>query len=171
MFYMSLGWRGHTRNRGRPRTRWRDDFDSFLKYWHRSKRGSVEVNGEGLRPTTDIQRLKLKLWGRKIHLSNAQKFLELYSLLYKNFNAFSSVKFRILLLWLINSLSGGYDFVVLRAPDGRTHLCGQLLDPLVTTLHPLKEKNLKLQVYKPPQLIIGPSTRKQQQNPIISPRL
>ena len=25
---------GHTRNQGRPRTRWRDDLDSFLKYWH-----------------------------------------------------------------------------------------------------------------------------------------
>ena len=131
----------------------------------------MEVNGEGLRPTTDIQPLKLKLWGRKIHFSNAQKFLELYSLLYKNFNAFSSVKFCILLLWLINSLSGGYDVVVLRAPDERTHLCGQLLDPLVSILHPLKEENLKLHFYKPPQLIIGPSTCKQQQNPIISPRL
>ena len=26
--------RGHTRNRGRPRTRWRNDLDSFLKLWH-----------------------------------------------------------------------------------------------------------------------------------------
>ena len=58
--------------------------------------------------------------------------------------AFTSVKFRILLLWLIDSLTGGYDVVVPRAPDGRTHLCGQLLVPLLTILHPLKEENLKL---------------------------
>ena len=44
--------RGRTRNRGRPTTRWRDDLDSSVKHWH-------HVNGEGLCPTTDIQRLKL----------------------------------------------------------------------------------------------------------------
>ena len=27
--------RGHTRNKGRPKFRWRDDLDKFRKYWHR----------------------------------------------------------------------------------------------------------------------------------------
>ena len=26
--------RGHTRNRGRQKTRWRDDLDKFKKFWH-----------------------------------------------------------------------------------------------------------------------------------------
>ena len=44
------------RNRGRPRTTWKDGSDSFVEHWHCVARGPVEVNGEGLRrPTTDIQ--------------------------------------------------------------------------------------------------------------------
>ena len=27
--------RGHTRNKGRPKFRWRDDLDKFCKHWHR----------------------------------------------------------------------------------------------------------------------------------------
>ena len=27
--------RGHTRNKGRPKFRWRDDLDKFRKHWHR----------------------------------------------------------------------------------------------------------------------------------------
>ena len=50
---------GHTTNRGRPRTRWKDGSVSFVEHWHRVARGPVEVSVEGLRrPTTDIQRLK-----------------------------------------------------------------------------------------------------------------
>ena len=52
--------RGHTTNRGRPRTRLKDGSVSFVEHWHCVARGPVEVNGEGLRrPTTDIKRLKL----------------------------------------------------------------------------------------------------------------
>ena len=52
---------GYTRNQERPRTRWRDDLESFVKHWHRVAQNvvPVEVSGEGPRPTTDIQRLKL----------------------------------------------------------------------------------------------------------------
>ena len=34
--------RGHTTNRGRPRTRWRDDLDSFLKHWRRVAQNVVQ---------------------------------------------------------------------------------------------------------------------------------
>ena len=52
---------GHTRNQDRPRTTWRDDLESFVKHCHRVAQNvvPVEVGGEGPRPTTDIQRLKL----------------------------------------------------------------------------------------------------------------
>ena len=50
---------------------------------------------------------------------------------------------------LFPSLIGGYDAVVQRAPVRETHLCGQLLDPLLTILHPLKEENRKLLVISP----------------------
>ena len=45
---------GHTRKQGRPRTRWRDDLDSFGKTLTLCsvKQGPVEVNGEGLCPTS-----------------------------------------------------------------------------------------------------------------------
>ena len=29
--------RGHTRNKGRPKFRWRDDLDKFRKHWHRDE--------------------------------------------------------------------------------------------------------------------------------------
>ena len=64
------------------------------------KMWSSRCHGEGLRPTTDTQRLKLKLRG-KIYFNNTQKLLVLYSLLYKTSGPLASVEFRILLLLLI----------------------------------------------------------------------
>ena len=61
------------------------------------KTWSSRDHGVGLRPTTDIQRLKLKLRG-KIHFNNTQKLLVLYSFLYKTSWPSVSVEFRILLL-------------------------------------------------------------------------
>ena len=51
--------RGHTRNKGRPKFRWRDDLDKFRKHLAqgRVRLAKVETNGKGLRPTTDLQRL------------------------------------------------------------------------------------------------------------------
>jgi len=34
--------RGHTRNRGRQKTRWRDDLDAFRKFWHRDASNRAE---------------------------------------------------------------------------------------------------------------------------------
>ena len=39
--------RGHTRNRRRPRMRWRDDLDSFLKHWHRVAQNVVQGRSVG----------------------------------------------------------------------------------------------------------------------------
>ena len=39
--------RGHTRNRGIPRTRWRDDLDSFLRHWHRAAQKLVQWRSMG----------------------------------------------------------------------------------------------------------------------------
>jgi len=50
---------------------------------------------------------------------------------------------------VVNPLTGGYDVVVPRVPDRGTHLCGQLLDPLLTILHPVKEEYRQLPL-KPP---------------------
>ena len=38
LFVTILEPRGHTRNRGRQKTRWRDDLDKFKKHWHREAR-------------------------------------------------------------------------------------------------------------------------------------
>ena len=45
---------GHTGNQGRPRTRWRDDLESFVKHWHRTAQ-NVEVTsgGQWERPTSN----------------------------------------------------------------------------------------------------------------------
>ena len=42
---------GHTRNQGRPRMRWRDGLNSFIKPWPRVAQNVRQVNGDGLRPT------------------------------------------------------------------------------------------------------------------------
>ena len=39
--------RGHTRNRGRPKKRGRDDLDSFLKHWHRVAQNVVQWKSMG----------------------------------------------------------------------------------------------------------------------------
>ena len=48
---------GHTGNQGRPRTRWRDNLESFVKHWHRIAQNVVQWRSMG---KAYVQRLTFK---------------------------------------------------------------------------------------------------------------